>query len=310
MGGWILGFDIGGTKLATVAGRSDGQVLTEVTRPSHAHEGFGPMWERIVAMGQELVAGRGAPDAIGVSIGGPVDSARGLVLSPPNLPGWDSIPLGEKLRAEFGVPAFIEHDAKAGALAEWMFGAGRGRRTVIFLTFGTGLGAGLVLDGRLHRGALDGAGEVGHWHMADHGPVAYGKEGSWEAFCSGAGLPRLAHHLFPDAWPETLTAAELIDLARGRDEGARRVIETSALWLGRGIAQLVDLLNPDVVVLGSLAVRAGDLFLPVVRDVVRRECLPGHAAACDVVATALGEKIGSTAALCAAIYQGGLNRSS
>ena len=305
MGGWILGFDVGGSKLAAVAGRSDGQVLTELTQPSLAAGGFPPMWERIAAMGRELIAGRGAPEAIGVSIGGPVDSARGLVLSPPNLPGWDQIPLGEKLRAEFGVPAYVEHDAKAGALAEWMFGAGRGKHTLVFLTFGTGLGAGLVVDGRLVRGALDGAGEVGHWRMAEQGPVAYGKEGSWEAFCSGAGLPRLAHALFPGTWHASLTAAGLIELARGRDERAQRVIRTSAEWLGRGIAQLVDMLNPEVVALGSLAVRAGDLFLPVVREVVERECLPGHAAACEVVAAGLGERIGSTAALCAAIYQGG-----
>jgi glucokinase len=243
-----------------------------------------------------------------VSVGGPIDSELGIVYSPPNLTGWDAIPLKRQLSERFGVPAYVEHDAKAGAVAEWLFGAARSYQNVIFLTFGTGLGAGLILDGRLYRGTFDNAGEVGHWRMAPRGPVAYGKAGSWEALSSGSGLPRLAKYRYPDnVWPDNVTAEDIIHLARDGDARSLKVVQESATWLGRGIALLVDLLSPDVVVLGSLAVRAGDLFLPVVRRVVTKECHERNGGV-HVVASELGEAIGDTAALCAAIYQGRLGR--
>ena len=264
------------------------------------------MWARMTEMADELIGDHGLPAAIGVSVAGPVDASRGIVQSPPNLPGWDAIPLKDLLVDRFNIPTYVEHDAKAGALAEWLFGAGRGFRDVIFLTLGTGLGCGLILDGQLYRGRNDHAGEVGHWRMAARGPEAYGKAGSWEAFSSGAGLPRLARHLFPGRqWPEPLTAETLVLLAREREPSAARVVQMSATWLGRGIALLVDLLDPEVVVLGSLAVRAGDLFLPVVRAVVQKETV-GNGTTCQIVASELGEAIGDVAALSAAIYHGQL----
>lgn len=299
---WILGFDVGGTKTAVVAGTKEGTVLARMARPSNAEGGFEPMWAAMVSSADELIDDLGHPTAIGVSIGGPVDVERGIVYSPPNLPGWDAIPLKDRLGDRFHIPTYVEHDARAGALAEWMFGAAQGATDVVYLTFGTGLGAGLILGGRLHRGATGDAGEVGHWRMTRRGPEAYGKIGSWEALSSGAGLPRLARHMYrTEAWPEVLTAEMLVRLARSGDPRALRVIRVSADWLGRGIAQLVDLLNPDIVVLGSLAVRAGDLFLPTARRMVADECTDRNRE-CRVVASALGEKAGDLAAICAAIY--------
>jgi glucokinase len=307
--GWLLGFDVGGTKTAVVAGTANGRVLRRISRPSDAAAGFRPMWDAMVSAADELIGDLGPPQAIGVSIGGPMDAERGIIHSPPNLPGWDDIPLRDLLADRFGVPTWVEHDARTGALAEWMFGAARGTRDMVYLTFGTGLGAGLILGGRLHSGWTGVAGEVGHWRMARRGPVAFGKSGSFEAMSSGAGLPRLARYLFPkETWPPGLTAQSLIGMARAGDPRALRVISVSAGWLGQGIAQLVDLLNPEVVVLGSLAVRAGDLFLPTARDVMARESLPRNRA-CRIVASTLGEHAGDVAALCAAIYHGGFGAS-
>lgn len=303
---WILGFDIGGTKTAVVAGTAQGQVLARRSAPSNAALGFAPMWAAMVASADELISQWGPPLAVGVSIGGPLDAERGIVHSPPNLPGWDAVPLKDLLAERFKVPIHVEHDARAGALAEWLFGAGKGVDDLIYLTFGTGLGAGLIVDGRLVRGARGDAGEVGHWRMLRRGPQAYGKTGSWEALSSGAGLPRLARYLYPAAgWPADLTAETLIGQARTGDPRAARVIRVSADWLGRGIAQLVDLLNPEVVVLGSLAVRAGDLFLPTVRRVVAREATLRNRE-CRIVASELGAAAGDMAALCAAIHHGRL----
>ena len=200
--GWILGFDVGGTKTAALAGTVSGDILDREEFASRPERGFTPMWRNLTRTGKTMVARHGLPSGIGVSIGGPLDSDRGIIYSPPNLPGWDSIPLKAMLEDDFGVEAEVEHDAKACALAEWLFGAARGKRNVVFLTFGTGLGAGLILDGRLYRGSTDNAGEVGHWRIAEDGPPVYGKRGSWEGYSSGAGIAALAGYLYPGRFPE------------------------------------------------------------------------------------------------------------
>jgi glucokinase len=297
----ILAFDVGGTKIAAALGTGSGAILEEVIEPSPAGGEFAAMWEVICALGDRLISGALTPAAIGVSIGGPLDADAGVIYAPPNLPGWGSVPLRRLLEERFGLPSYIQHDAKAGALAEWLFGAGKGCQNLVFLTFGTGLGAGLIVDGRLPRGRAN-IGEVGHWRMASEGPTAYGKVGAWEAFSSGAGLPRLAHWRYPGRWPADMGAKTLVNLARDGDAAAGAIIDEAATVLGRGISYLVDLLSPEIVVLGSLAVRAGDLFLPTVQNIVDTECLTSNLP-CPVVAAALGERIGATAALCAAIYQ-------
>lgn len=301
---WILGFDIGGTKTAAVAGTGQGEIVDRVVFPSAPGRGFEPMWRDLVAAGKELMARHGKPSGVGASIGGPLDSTRGIIYSPPNLPGWDAIPLKDLLAQAFDAPAEVEHDAKACALAEWLFGAARGRHTIVFLTFGTGLGAGLILDGRLHRGVTDTAGEVGHWRIAGDGPLVYGKRGSWEGYSSGAGLAGLTAFLFPGCFGDGEEASRVIDRARQGDQAALHVVETSARALGHGIALLVDLLNPEMVVLGSLGVRAGDLFIPLARSALDEEALPQSAAACEIVPAALGEQIGDVAAVCPVIYRG------
>lgn len=298
----ILGFDIGGTKTAVVMGTTSGAVLERRSQASDVERGFDAQWASMMEMADDLVAAGGPPDLIGVSIGGPVDTRRGIVHSPPNLPGWDAVPVRDLLVARFGVPTYVQHDARAGALAERAFGAAMGCRDVVFLTVGTGLGAGLILDGRVHRGSNDIAGEVGHWRMARRGPRAYGKVASWEAFASGGGLPGLARYMYPrQGWPDAMTAEHLVAMARRNDPIAGRVVRTAAAWLGWGIALIVDMLDPEVVVLGSLAVRAGDLLLPEATRVARRESLRRDRS-CRIVASGLGDRIGDLAALSAAIH--------
>ena len=296
----ILGLDIGGTKTAAVLGDRRGRIHRRVAFATP--RGFEAALARICEAAEGLRSTSApAPDAISVAIGGPLDVERGIIYSPPNLPGWEAAPLKDRLAERFGLPVFVEHDGNAGALAEWYFGAARGARHVVFLTMGTGLGAGLILNGDLYRGACDLAGEVGHVRLADAGPTAYGKEGSWEAFCSGAGLPRLAAMRFPRRWPQGVGVAAIADLARKGDRDALAVLEECGRRLGQGLAMLLDVLNPEVIVIGALAVRLGDLVLRPAREVVAREALPGAAAACRIVPAALGESIGDVASLCAAV---------
>ena len=299
--GWILGFDIGGTKTAVVVGTPAGAILDRGVIAMAPGASFAASWARIAPIADRFVRAHGSPAAVGISIGGPVDTDRGVVLSPPNLPTWDDVPLAEICRSQFHAPTFLEHDGRAGALAEWLFGAGRGLNSLVFLTFGTGLGAGVIVDGHLLRGAHGAAGEVGRWRIAQRGPRAHGKVGSWEGLASGSGLPRLARHRHrAREWPVDLSAEILVELARGGDVDAIDTVRAAARWLGRGISFLIDLLDPEAVILGSLAVRAGDLIMPTIMAVARAETAD-RTRSCRIVAAGLGESVGDLAALAAAI---------
>jgi glucokinase len=295
----ILGLDIGGTKTAVVRGDRAGQILHRSEFPTQPERGFEPVFAELC---EHIAALPGpSPSVASVSIGGPLQIDPGIILSPPNLPGWDNIPLKTLLQKQTNLPVYIEHDGNAGALAEWYFGAARGARNVIFLTMGTGFGGGLILNGELYRGTTDLAGEVGHLRLADDGPVAFGKAGSWEGLCGGAGIARRAAQRFPARWG-SITVRTLADLARAGDADARSIFSEVGRDLGRGLAILLDVLNPEVVVIGSLAVRLGDLVLQPAREELAREALPAAVAACRIVPAGLGERLGDVAALCAAIH--------
>ena len=302
----LFGLDIGGTKTGLVLGDANGMIFRRVEIPTPAAEPFDTALSRIVAASHDLLGecrreGLGSPQAASVSVGGPLDIDKGILYAPPHLAAWGEAPLKQRLAESLDLPVYVEHDGNAGALAEFFFGAGQGARNMIFLTMGTGLGAGLILDGRIYHGSCDMAGEVGHVRVAEDGPVEYGKAGSWEAFCSGSGLVKLAHWRQPGAWPPDLTPRGLIRRALEGDPAALAVVAEAGRWLGRGLAMLIDVLNPDVIVAGTLGVVLGDLLLEPARAVVREEALPRAAAACRIVPAALGSSLGDVAALMAAI---------
>lgn len=179
-----IGIDIGGTKCAITSGNEQGQILQKIYfETTTVSDTLNNIFEGVRSLGE--------CDAIGISCGGPLDSEKGIIMSPPNLPGWDDIHITQMLEKEFGVPVFLQNDADACALAEWIFGAGKGARNMIFLTFGTGMGAGLILNRALYCGTSSTAGEIGHVRMSGNGPVGYGKAGSFEGFCSGGGIAQL-----------------------------------------------------------------------------------------------------------------------
>ncbi|NIS79548.1 MAG: ROK family protein, partial [Anaerolineales bacterium] len=201
----ILGFDIGGSKIAIVEGDFEARIIQRREVANAVDLPFEEAFHTMCKAGESLLAaarksGR-SPSAVSVSVGGPLDIEKGIIKSPPNLPMWHGVHLKERLFDYFGLPTFVEHDGNAGALAEFTFGAGRGAANLIFLTVGTGLGAGIILNNRIYRGSTDTAGEVGHIRIADQGPVAYGRAGSWEGLCSASGLGKLAPMRFPEQWP-------------------------------------------------------------------------------------------------------------
>lgn len=302
----LLGLDIGGTKTGLVIGDTTGQILRRIEVPTPASEPFDEAIGMICAAAEDLmveckVEGVGEPKAVSVSVGGPLDIECGILYTPPHLAAWGEAPLKAQLENIFDLPVCVEHDGNAGALAEFTFGAGRGSRNMVFLTMGTGLGAGLIVNGQIYHGSSDMAGEVGHMRVADDGPVQYGKAGSWEGFCSGAGLVGLAHRLQPERWPGDLTTRQVVSSALARDQAAGDLVAEAGRWFGRGLAVLVDVLNPDLIVVGTLGVVLGDLLLEPARAVVRAEALPRAVAACRIVPAELGEQLGDVAALMAGI---------
>jgi len=315
----LLGFDVGGTKCASILGAAapDGslEILETVKFPTREAPTPEACLERLAEIAAELCAKREIPlDAVhgcGVSCGGPLDSRRGVILSPPNLPGWDEVPAKAILESKLGRPVTLQNDANAGAVAEWKFGAGKGVQSMAFLTFGTGLGAGLILDGRLYSGICDSAGECGHIRLAPVGPVGFGKAGSFEGFCSGNGIAQLAAMRAREqlqmgrkvAWcssseaPGTLNAKIVGDAAEAGDPLALAVYEECGAWLGRGLAVLIDILNPELIVIGSIFARSESLLRPAMERSIAAEALPEAAARCRVVPAQLGEAIGDYAAL-------------
>jgi len=302
-----IGIDIGGTKCAVIRGTADGRIEEKRRFATTTKD---ETLENIFAAVEQLGPGK----AIGISCGGPLDEARGRILSPPNLPGWDDVPIVEQLTRRFGVPAKIRNDANACAVAEWKFGAGKGTENMVFMTFGTGLGAGLILNGRLYAGSTGFAGELGHIRLADHGPAGYGKCGSFEGFCSGSGLweqGRAAARAYLQqgirpaflrtADPDSFTVAELAQAARDGDPCAKAVFEQCGAMLGKGLAIVYDLLDPELIVIGSVYARCKDLLEPPMARVLQQEALSPIAANCKVTAPVLGEQIGDMAALTVAM---------
>ena len=249
--------------------------------------------------------------AIGVSCGGPLDSRKGLILSPPNLPGWDEVPIVERLSKTYGVPAHLQNDANACAVAEWKFGAGKGTENMVFCTMGTGFGAGLILNGRLYAGANDNAGEIGHVRLTELGPVGYGKQGSVEGFCSGGGIAQVGRTFAlaaiqqgnPPSFCQTIgdldkiTAKSLALAAQQGDEVAIAVWQAVGHYLGKALAVLIDIINPERIVIGSIFARSGELLRKPMEETIRAEALSHAAKVCEIVPAELGEAIGDIAAL-------------
>ncbi len=305
----LLGLDVGGTKTAIVEGSMQAEILqryeiaTVATRPFA--QTFPLLTERLEDVQQAASKAGRKIVALSVSVGGPLLIARGKLLDPPHLPGWHGIELIDHLAARFpDLPVFVEHDGNAGALAEFYFGIGRGRndlKHLIFLTFGTGLGAGLIINGEILHGATDTAGEVGHIRLSQQGPIGFGKAGSWEGFASGHGLVQLASEMFPERWTKETAISELVEAMVEDEEDALAVAEEAGKWMGRGMALLIDALNPQVIVLGSLAVVLGERVLAPARKVVLEEALTQAAEACEIVPSVLGKQIGDVASLMAAL---------
>ena len=291
-----IGIDIGGTKCAVIVGEYENDEIKIISRTAFATDTDEEPTD-IIENFCEIISREKDFEAIGISCGGPLDSRTGVVLCPPNLPKWIDVPIVEILSSRFGVPVFLQNDANACALAEWKLGAGRGTQNMIFLTFGTGFGAGLILDGRLYVGASDMAGEVGHIRLTEDGPEGYGKSGSAEGYCSGGGIRNIGRLFGVDK-----SAKDIALDAKNGDETALEIYRTSGKYLGRTLAILADIINPERVVIGSVFARSEELLRPAMQEELEKEALFHTVKCLDVRPALLGDEIGDYAALMTAVY--------
>ena len=304
---FYLGFDIGGTKCAVSVGRYENQVMkilerTEVSTKSNPILFFDEVARQITEYKNKYNVKHA-----GISCGGPLDVEKGIIISTPNLPKeWHGFSIVDYIYERFGLSSKLENDANASAIAEWKFGAGRGAKNLIFLTFGTGLGAGLILDGKLYSGTNGNAGEVGHIRLEDFGPVGYNKAGSAEGFCSGSGIAKLARMRASEEGlviEEDITAKKIFDKASKGDRFYSAIVEECASKFGRVLSLLIDLFNPEAIIAGGVFMRNYETFKSIIDPIIKREALEDAYGVCKILPAEIGENIGDFAALAVAISE-------
>ncbi len=305
---YYLGMDIGGTKCAVVLSEKNSKTIKDKIRfETKVERGYKTVIAELISSAEKLLEKNNIPAedviACGVSCGGPLNSDTGVIMRPPNLPDWDNVPLADMITESLGIPCKIRNDADACALAEWQFGAGKGAKNMIFLTFGTGMGAGLILDGKLYSGTCGTAGEVGHIRLDADGPAAYGKAGSFEGFCSGAGIAAMGKKMLSiyngiTSIPrDNVTAKTIADAAINGDKLANAIYRRCGEKLGLGLSILIDILNPEKIVIGSIFQRSGHLLIESMNEVIKKEALAVSAECCKIVPAMLGDEIGDYAAI-------------
>ena len=304
----FLGIDLGGTKIVAGLVDREGRVVARHHRSTEANEGRDAVVRRLMDATAQLLTTEGINRqqvaAIAIASPGPIDARRGVVTAPPNLPGWRDVPLGRMIQEEFGLPTSLENDANAAALAEHRFGAGRGVDHMIYVTASTGIGGGFILDGRLYRGATGAAAEVGHMTILPHGPrCGCGNRGCLEALASGTAIAREARERVARGAPmlfaeladgdlDRITAKMVAQAAEQGDEEAREIIDTAMIYLGVGMANLVNVLNPQLLVIGGGLTKMGARLFDPVRRAVDRRAFPATAAAVEIKCAELGEEVG------------------
>lgn len=310
---YLVGFDVGGTKCAvTLAKKATDdampEILCKIKFPTEANKPYSVL-ERFKKELDVMLESNNLIYSdifgIGISCGSPLNSTTGTILSPPNLPLWDNIRICEYFENATKIPCHLQNDANACAVAEWKYGAGKGMKNMVFLTFGTGFGAGLILDGHLYRGTNDSAGEIGHVRLENDGPIGYGKHGSCEGFCSGGGIRQLgvtamrkhgessALYKACDGKEENVNAKIIAELARDGDDICLSIYKESAKKLGAALSIICDIIDPEAVVIGGIYMRSDDLLYDIAYDIMKNEALYP----CKILKAGLGENVGDYAAI-------------
>lgn len=288
----IIGIDLGGTKIAGVLVTPTGKVLMDVQVPTEAAKGKAQVINNIIKAIRMLIQSQKVKTScIGIGAPGPIIYNKGIVIEPPNLPGWKKVNLKKILEKEFKLPVSVDNDANCAALAEAVFGAGKTKQNFIYMTVSTGVGGGIIIDRKLYRGMVGAAGEFGHMIIDPHGPLCgCGNHGCLEALASGSALKK---KMGMDAISVELAA-------RQGDKQAQQAIEEMAHYLAIGIANLVNIFNPEMVIIGGGLSNMRELLLDPIRNQFKKYAMSLSARSVKIVRAKLGTKAGvlGAAALC------------
>jgi glucokinase len=299
-----LGVDLGGTNLRAAAVDASGSIIYESQRPTFAEQGVDALIDRIALSIREAAdrSGVGSEIAVGVAAPGPLDPRAGVVHFAPNLPGWRNVPLRDRLQDLIGRPVHLGNDANAAALGELYFGAGRGSRNMIYIGLGTGVGGGVISEGRLIDGIHGMGGELGHVTVSIDGPrCTCGSIGCIEAYCSAWSITRDAQHLVDSGRGAAILAAAngsevgpraVGSAAASGDTGAIHLLERSGTALGAGIANFINIFNPEIIVLGGGVAEIGEPLLGPVRRSMEVFAMPVMRHDVRLIPSSLGLKTG------------------
>lgn len=293
---YAIGIDLGGTKTAVGLVNENGDVISrEIFSTKDPNTTVGEMMKSIDSMIFEM----GEIKGIGIGSPGPIDSKKGIVVCPPNLPLWRDIPLADILKDKYEVDVFLNNDANVAALGEWLFGAGRGVNNFIYITVSTGIGGGAILNGRFYEGENANALEVGHATIDYRGPrCGCGNYGCFEAMASGTALARFAKEAVAKNADSVLTgyenirAEDVFDAVRKGDALAIKLVDDEALYLGIGLTNVINSFNPGMVAIGGGVSKAWDMYYDRMMQVIRERALPTNYEAVRIVRAKLGGDIG------------------
>ncbi|MBN1862738.1 MAG: ROK family protein [Dehalococcoidales bacterium] len=304
----VFAIDLGGSKIAVAIISPEYKILAREYHPTLADEGAAPVIDRITAAVKQITAATGTAlpqtGGIGIAAAGAIDHKSGLVTLSPNLPGWRDVPLRALLQERLGSPTWLINDANAAALGEHRLGAGRGVNDLIYLTVGTGIGGAIITNGRLYTGACGSAGEIGHMTIDINGPrCACGNTGCLETLASGRAIAREAIRRLGAGESSSLTglvngktaditAREVAVAAEQGDLLAVSVIDNAAFYLGVGLVNLVNIFNPEMIIIGGGVASLGERLLNPARRLVKERAFPVSSAAVSIVATELGRDAG------------------
>ena len=310
---YVIGVDLGGTKISTAISTIEGNILANVVLPTKAEEGEVAVLGRIMQSIDEVIVGSSTSidevEAIGIGSPGPLDAKKGIIITTPNLPFKD-YNLVQPLKEKYNIPVYLDNDANAAAIGEYMFGAGKGKESIIYFTVSTGVGGGAVLDGKVYRGHTSNALEIGHTTVNPNGPRCNcGNLGCLEAMSSGTAIAKKGKEAVSTNVEtslkkyDTVTSYEVFKEAEAGDEVAKDIIDNALTYLGIGVANAIATFDPEMIIIGGGVSKAGDIVFDTVKKVVNKRCFKSMAESCEIVPAGLGSDAGVVGAVALAIIE-------
>ncbi|MDB2108390.1 ROK family protein [Clostridium paraputrificum] len=310
---YVIGVDLGGTKISTAISTIEGNILANVVLPTKAEEGEVAVLGRIIQSIDEVIVGSSTSidevEAIGIGSPGPLDAKKGIIITTPNLPFKD-YNLVQPLKEKYNIPVYLDNDANAAAIGEYMFGAGKGKESIVYFTVSTGVGGGAVLDGKVYRGHTSNALEIGHTTVNPNGPRCNcGNLGCLEAMSSGTAIAKKGKEAVSTNVEtslkkyDTVTSYEVFKEAEAGDEVAKDIIDNALTYLGIGVANAIATFDPEMIIIGGGVSKAGDIVFDTVKKVVNKRCFKSMAESCEIVPAGLGSDAGVVGAVALAIIE-------